>query len=106
MFLQRKGEPEKAMECLQRALALDRTRIRCHYVMALCLRDLGREEVAEERLAIWKREDAAAREARDQALERARARTAPPAPAGPGVEGKPPAEERDRKPEGGSKDGD
>jgi tetratricopeptide (TPR) repeat protein len=60
-FLQRKGEPEEALEHLRRALALDPSRIRAHYHASLCFRDMGMEEEAAEAMERWKKAEEAQR---------------------------------------------
>ena len=60
-FLQRRGEPEKALARLQRALELDPSRVRAHYFISLCFRDLGWEEEADEAMDRWRRAEEALR---------------------------------------------
>ncbi len=61
-FLRAK-EPGKALERLRKALALDPSRIRCHYHMSQAFRDLGMEEEAAAALERWTRAEEAAAEA-------------------------------------------
>jgi len=60
-FLHRKGEPERALARLQRALEIDPSRIRAHYFVALCLRDLGWDEESAEAMERWRSAEEALR---------------------------------------------
>ena len=64
-FFQANGEPKRALEHLRRSLALDPSRVRCHYLMMLCHRDLGEDDLAAKALERWKSEDRKLRMARD-----------------------------------------
>lgn len=59
----RAKEPEKAVDRLRRALALDPSRFRCHYHLAQAWRDLGKDAEAAAAMERWEKAEKALREA-------------------------------------------
>ena len=58
-YYHKKMEPENALAHLRKSLALDPSKIRCHYYISLCYRDLGMEEEAAEAMDRWKKAEEA-----------------------------------------------
>ncbi len=97
----KRGEPEKAIERLQRALALDQTMVRAIYYLSLCQRDLGNEKEADAYMEKWKKVE---EENKRQAMERfqkAREKAGIPPP-GTGDGGRP--KDSDKPADGGPKE--
>lgn len=61
VHFQARGQPEKGLERLRRALALDASQIRAHYYMSLCFRDLQMEEEAAAAMDRWRKAEEALR---------------------------------------------
>ena len=63
LFDRARAEPAKALDHLRKSLELDPSRTRCHYQIALCCRDLGRDEEAAAAMEIWKKAEEARKSA-------------------------------------------
>jgi tetratricopeptide (TPR) repeat protein len=101
LFHQKRGEPEKAIERLQLALALDPAMGRAVYYLSLCQRDLGNEEKAAAYMEKWKKMEEDIKKKALEHLRQAVDKTGTPPPA----EAPPPAGGSDKKKEEGAKDG-
>ena len=89
LVLRKKGEPAKAIEAFQKAVALDSAMIRSVYWIGLCHRDLGDEGKAAATMERWRKIEEENKRRVDEEVRRALERLAPPpAPAKPGGDGK------------------
>jgi tetratricopeptide (TPR) repeat protein len=78
VYYQKKMEPEKAVEHLQRSLAIDpKAKIRAHYYLALCYRDLGRLDEAEKCMKQWTEADKETKRQNLEHLEQANEKVGP-----------------------------
>ena len=97
LFHQKRGEPEKAIERLQRALALDKEMVRAIYYLSLCQRDLGNEKEADAYMEKWKRVEEENKKRAMEKFQRAREKAGAAPPAG----GSDPKKDEGTKDEGG-----